>query len=201
VPESPRWLLLHGYTRRARDVVDQIEHEVGEHIPPSEPVLVHITGRVGFGYLVRTLLASYRKRTVPGFAWMFAQATLYNAVFFSYALVLRLFYGVAPAHVGLYIVPVAIGNFLGPLVLGPLFDRIGRRVMIPATYAASGLLLAITAMLFWTGWLDALPDGQRAVPRRAARSGDRRVLRVRDARRRGCGVAAERRSLEQLRAE
>jgi MFS family permease len=86
---------------------------------------------------------------------MFAQATLYNAVFFSYSLVLRLFHGVAPAHVGLYIVPVAIGNFLGPLVLGPLFDRIGRRVMIPATYTASGVLLAITAVLFARDMLSA----------------------------------------------
>jgi MFS family permease len=156
VPESPRWLLLHGYTGAARTTVDAIEREVGLPVSPSSPVRVHVTGRVGLGYLVRTLVRQYPRRTILGFVLMFAQATVYNAIFFSYALVLRVFDGVAPNRVGLYIVPIAIGNFLGPLVLGPLFDRFGRRIMIPATYAASGVLLAIAGLLFALRWLDAL---------------------------------------------
>jgi MFS family permease len=156
VPESPRWLLLHGYTRAAERTVDAIEGEVGRPESAVQPVRVHVTGRVGLRYLVHALVARYRRRTVLGFCLMFAQATLYNAVFFSYALVLRVFHGVAPERVGLYIVPVALGNFLGPLVLGPLFDRLGRRVMIPATYAGTGVVLAITGILFAAGRLDAL---------------------------------------------
>ena len=156
VPESPRWLLLHGYTRAASATVDAIELEVGAPARKPGPVQVHVTGRVGLGHLVRTLVTRYRRRTLLGFSLMFAQATLYNAVFFSYALVLRVFHGVAPGRVGLYVVPVAIGNFLGPVLLGPLFDRVGRRVMIPATYAASGILLAITGVLFAAGCLDAV---------------------------------------------
>jgi MFS family permease len=87
---------------------------------------------------------------------MFSQAFLYNAIFFSYALVLRVFHGVAPSRVGLYVVPVAIGNFLGPVVLGPFFDRFGRRTMIPLTYAGSGVLLAITGWLFVEDKLTAM---------------------------------------------
>jgi MFS family permease len=155
VPESPRWLLLHGHTRRARDVVDEIERAAGQANAGVAPVRVHVTGRVGIAHLARALVTRYPRRTILGFVLMFAQATLYNAVFFSYALVLRTFHGVAPDRVGLYVVPVAIGNFLGPLALGALFDRVGRRVMIPATYAASGVLLAITGALFGAGWLDA----------------------------------------------
>src|SRR5262245_37140329 len=156
VPESPRWLLLHGYTHAARATVEAIEREVGRPERSAAPVHVHVTGRVGLGYLVRTLVTRYPRRTILGFTLMFAQATVYNSIFFSYALVLRVFHGVAPGRVGLYLVPVAIGNFLGPLVLGPLFDRLGRRVMIPATYATSGVLLAITGILFASGRLSAV---------------------------------------------
>jgi MFS family permease len=156
VPESPRWLLLHGYTRAAAATVDAIEREVGQPAHAPAPVRVHVTGRVGLAHLVHTLVVRYPRRTILGFVLMFAQATVYNSIFFSYALVLRVFHGVAPDRVGLYVVPVAIGNFLGPLLLGPLFDRLGRRVMIPVTYAASGVLLAITGVLFAVGWLDAL---------------------------------------------
>ncbi len=121
VPESPRWLLLHGHARRAREVVDDIERAVGRHVEAA-PVRVHVTGRVGLAHLARALFVRYPRRTILGAVLMFSQAILYNAVFFSSALVLRTFYGVAPSRVGLYLVPVAIGNFVGPLVLGPLFD-------------------------------------------------------------------------------
>jgi len=146
---------MHGYRARAGEVVDDIERAAGQATPVVAPVRVHVTGAVGFAERARALLVRYRRRTVLGAVLMVSQAVLYNAVFFSYALVLRSFFGVAPAHVSLYLVPVAVGNFLGPLLLGPLFDRVGRRVMIPATYAASGVLLAITAALFGTGSLDA----------------------------------------------
>jgi MFS family permease len=156
VPESPRWLLLHGYTQRASETVAGIEREVGEDRTGTvRTIRAHVSGAVGLGRLIHTLVVRYPRRTALGFVLMFAQAFLYNAIFFSYALVLRVFHGVAPAHVGLYIVPVAIGNFLGPVVLGRMFDRIGRRVMIPVTYAASGVLLAITGVLFAAGLLDA----------------------------------------------
>ena len=155
VPESPRWLLLHGYSQKAHDTVLAIEREVGMPEHPASPVKVHVTGVVGLRYLLHTLVRKYPHRTILGATLMFSQAFLYNAIFFSYALVLRVFHGVNPAHVGLYVVPVAIGNFLGPLILGPLFDRVGRRVMIPLTYALSGVLLTITGILFVEDMLTA----------------------------------------------
>jgi MFS family permease len=86
---------------------------------------------------------------------MAAQAFFYNAIFFTYALVLTDFYGIPSDHVGWYILPFAAGNFLGPVLLGRLFDTIGRRPMIVATYAASGLLLAGFGYLFAIGALSA----------------------------------------------
>ncbi|MBV8760153.1 MAG: MFS transporter [Deltaproteobacteria bacterium] len=156
VPESPRWLLLHGYTQKAHDTVLAIERELG--LPPHEApkVKVHVSGVVGLRHLLHTLIRRYPRRTTLGITLMFSQAFLYNAIFFSYALVLRVFHHVKPEHVGLYIVPVAVGNFAGPLVLGPLFDRLGRRVMIPVTYAASGILLTLTGLLFLGDYLTAL---------------------------------------------
>jgi MFS family permease len=105
--------------------------------------------------VARTLLRDYPGRTVLGLVLMAAQAFVYNAIFFTYALVLTRFYHVEPAQVGLYIFPFAAGNVLGPLLLGPLFDRVGRRVMISATYALSGVGLALTGAGFVTGLLDA----------------------------------------------
>src|SRR5581483_4731111 len=101
------------------------------------------------------LLRSYRIRTLLGLALMTAQAFCYNAIFFTYALILTDFYGVSAAHVGWYILPFAAGNFLGPLLLGRLFDTLGRRPMIAATYASSGLLLAASGYLFSQGVLSA----------------------------------------------
>jgi MFS family permease len=107
-------------------------------------------------HLAHVLLVKFRKRTILGLALMLSQAFLYNAIFFSYALILQKFHDVRSDRVGLYVLPFAIGNFAGPLLLGPLFDRLGRRVMIPATYALSGVLLAATGALFLGGYLDAL---------------------------------------------
>ena len=154
VPESPRWLLMHGYVSAAHDTVVEIEQQVGR-AHAVEPVRVQVTGIVGLRDLVHVLFVRYPRRTVLGISLMLSQAFLYNAIFFGYALILQHFHGVAPDRVGRYIVPIAIGNFLGPLVLGPLFDHLGRRVMIPITYALSGVLLVVSGLLFLAGVLDA----------------------------------------------
>lgn len=167
LPESPRWLLNHGYVRMAREIVEQIEvHVYGpggrERARASVRQVsivtdrVRVAGTVGLAELVHTLVRRYPRRTVLGLSLMLAQAFLYNSIFFSYALILERFHGVPAARVSLYIVPFAAGNFLGPLVLGPLFDRWGRRVMIPLTYALSGVLLLATGGLFVAGLLNAV---------------------------------------------
>jgi MFS family permease len=158
VPESPRWLLMHGHVNLARATVAAIELEaLGRDARPKvDPVRIRVTGTVGFRYVIRTLLVRYPRRTILGLTLMLAQAFLYNSIFFSYGLILERFHGVAPERVGLYIVPFAAGNFLGPLLLGPAFDQIGRRVMIPLTYAGSAILLLITGGLFLAGALNAI---------------------------------------------
>jgi MFS family permease len=99
------------------------------------------------------MLRLYPRRTVLGLALFVGQAFLYNAIFFTYALVLTKFYGVASGSVGLYILPFAAGNFLGPVLLGRWFDTIGRKPMITATYVGSGVLLLITGLMFQQGLL------------------------------------------------
>src|SRR5205085_2718003 len=105
--------------------------------------------------VARTILKQYPTRTVLGFALMVGQAFLYNAIFFTYGLVLTAFYHIPNGSVGWYLIPFAIGNVLGPLTIGRLFDTIGRRVMITFTYVISGALLAVTGWLFTLGVLDA----------------------------------------------
>lgn len=100
-------------------------------------------------------MTQYRQRTFLGVVLMATQAFCYNAVFFTYALILTTFYKVSADSVGLFILPFAAGNFLGPLLLGRLFDTIGRRPMITGTYAISGILMAITGYLFAAGGLSA----------------------------------------------
>jgi MFS family permease len=155
LPESPRWLLGHGHVRAAEATVARIEREVGGARAAAPPVRVRVHGPAGLRDLARALVRVYPRRAVLGLVLMVAQAFLYNAIFFSYALVLERFHGVARERVGLYVVPFAVGNFLGPILLGRRFDRLGRRVMIPLTYALSGVLLLATGGLFLAGWLDA----------------------------------------------
>ena len=167
VPESPRWLMTHGYEKQAEETIEQIESEVsreaGEKLEPVSGYMlkIHPRKKFGFGLVVRTMLSTYRSRSVLGFLLMVSQAFLYNAVFFTYALILTRFYDVPPGRTGLYLLPFALGNFAGPLVLGHFFDVIGRKKMIAATYTISAVLLALTGWLFSKGLLSA--DSQTAL--------------------------------------
>ena len=162
LPESPRWLMTHGQPEEAERVVAEIERrverETGRPLPPvpGPKLLLRTDVREWFGPATRALFTNYRDRAVLGIALMAAQAFCYNAVFFTYALILTRFYGIASGSIGWFMLPFAAGNFLGPLLLGRLFDTLGRRLMITATYAISGILMAITGWLFVLGVLDAV---------------------------------------------
>ena len=165
IPESPRWLVIHGHPDRADAIVRDIERSVtgrpqdqSERDTPQRawPKLrLRMRDHTPLREVARTLFGSYRQRSLVGLALMVAQAFFYNAIFFTFALVLTDFYGIAADQVGWYILPFAAGNFLGPLVLGRLFDTRGRRAMITLTYAISGILLALSGYLFSIGVLSA----------------------------------------------
>ena len=161
VPESPRWLCTHGKHEEGERVTDEIEQRVAEHIgetldPCHETMLVHTRARFGFRAVLRAMLGTYRVRSVLVMVLMISQAFLYNAVFFTYGMVLTHYEGVADKRVGLFILPLAVGNFLGPLLLGSFFDTIGRRKMIFATYSVSGILMILVACFFYAGHLTAI---------------------------------------------
>jgi len=160
VPESPRWLTIHGQHDKAMGIIAAIEARIIEggkaaRVPPDEFLVIHPRMHIGFGVIVRTLVRDYPRRAVLGLVLIASQAFLYNAIFFTYALVLTRFYAVPAAETGLYLLPFALGNFAGPLLLGRWFDRFGRRAMIAATYVISAVLLWGTGLLFARGVLSA----------------------------------------------
>ena len=157
VPESPRWLMLHDRLAEADAVVAEIERRVEGHRlpPPGGKIRLAVSARHSMTRVVLAVVREYPQRAVLGLTLMGAQAFFYNAIFFSYALVLTRFFEVPSGSIGWYILPFALGNFLGPLTLGPLFDTIGRKPMIAFTYAASGVLLAVVGYLFRAGLVDA----------------------------------------------
>ncbi len=161
LPESPRWLMTHGRPEEAEQIVRGIEKQVmdSEGVDSRPEARGHITVKtresIGFVTIAKTLFKKYPRRSLLGFSLIVSQAFFYNAIFFTYALVLTKFYGVSAGDVGLYLIPFAVGNFLGPLLLGRLFDTVGRRQMIAGTYFVSGVLLAITGYLFVEGVLNA----------------------------------------------
>lgn len=153
IPESPRWLITHGHTDKANAIVDGIESDFQHEgyildKQPIKPARLKTRSHTPLIEVATSILKTHRDRAIVGFVLMAAQAYFYNAIFFTYALVLSAFYHVPTDKIGWYLLPFAAGNFLGPLLIGRLFDTWGRRPMLILTYGVSGLLLAATGYLF-----------------------------------------------------
>ena len=161
IPESPRWMMTHGDPEGAdtvvREIEQRVERETGVPLPPVPPGRLRLRRHQGGWFIpsLRVLAVEYRSRTILGVALMGSQAFCYNAVLFTYALVLGEFYHVPAGSVGWFMLPFALGNFAGPLLLGRLFDTLGRKPMIVFTYALSGVLMAAVGYAFAQDWLTA----------------------------------------------
>ena len=162
MPESPRWLMTHGREEEANAIIAaieaRIERETGRPLPPpSEAQNLRLIRRTTTSWLeiLTTLIKRHPQRTVLGVTLMATQAFCYNAIFFTYALILTRFYGIEPAMIGWFMLPFALGNFMGPLLLGHLFDSWGRKPMISLTYGLAGVLMCLTGWLFSIGVLSA----------------------------------------------
>lgn len=160
LPESPRWLMLHGRPEEAGRIVGDIERQVAAQrgpLPPTTygPIQLNRRGAASLTEVWRAMFDTHRDRAILGLTLMSCQAFFYNAVFFTYALVLTKFYAIPAHEIGWFMLPFALGNLMGPLLLGRFFDTIGRRPMITGTYALSGILMAATGAAFAAGWLSA----------------------------------------------
>ncbi|GAA4996875.1 MFS transporter [Streptomyces siamensis] len=160
VPESPRWQFIHGRGEEAEELVASVERDVerekGAPLPRARgEITIRQRKSIGFGIIARTVFAHYPKRAVLSLALFIGQAFLYNAITFGFGAILTKFFDVPTGGTGYYFAVIAAGNFLGPLLLGKLFDTVGRRIMISSTYLLSGLLLFGTAWLFDRGSLSA----------------------------------------------
>jgi MFS family permease len=159
IPESPRWLMIHGREPEAERIVTEIERNIAgrpENLPPPRSkILIRPRTHTPLREVWNALFHEHRRRSMLGLALMVSQAFFYNAIFFTYGLVLIKFYGLPAQKVGLYLFPFALGNFVGPLVLGRFFDIVGRKKMITLTYALAGALLAVSGWLFEQGLLTA----------------------------------------------
>jgi MFS family permease len=161
LPESPRWQIMHGRSQEAEATIEEIESDVAATkgklpaVDRSRELEIRPTEQIGYLALLRTLFRAYPDRSVLGAALMITQSFLYNAIFFTYGLVLTFFFHVKPTDTGYYFLAFAFGNLLGPLTIGRLFDTIGRKKMISSTYIIAGVLLIISAQLFKSGVLDA----------------------------------------------
>jgi MFS family permease len=162
LPESPRWQVMHGHEAAAEETISFIEHEVEQggrqlpRVPEEKAVEIRPANNIGYFALARLLFKEYPQRAIYGATLMITQSFLYNAIFFTYTLVLVNFYGVDEKKAPLFLIAFAVGNLSGPFLLGHLFDTVGRKKMISGTYIISGILLAITAFMFKADMLTAV---------------------------------------------